>query len=242
MPKHPHSYTLRKEWGNDLKYFENVVQYIRDNSFVEYFYGKPYYMFGLNGNKYWTMGAPLNETILINKAENKIEHEYDKIADKYDELFNDKCYFEEEQDLFKIVIVKGSVLDIGCGTVMLLNHISPEEYIGIDPSSKMIEVLKSRHPFYKNNVGCFPLEHYYSDYKFNTIVCLFGTASYINPEAINRVVKNNLAEGGTAYFMYYNNGYYPVTYKKTNTNIKFNHSSEKGVIFNNNYKIVIKTK
>lgn len=68
MPKNPHWYTLRKKWRNDED-FKKVVQFIRDNATIEYFFGRPYSMYYLNGKKYWTMGNPISETTLINRAE-----------------------------------------------------------------------------------------------------------------------------------------------------------------------------
>ena len=67
MPEYPHSYTLRQTWQNQAL-FEATVQYIRNHCTIEYFFGKPYQMLYLNGFKYWTMGAPLDATILINRA------------------------------------------------------------------------------------------------------------------------------------------------------------------------------
>ena len=66
MPKNPHWYTLRRIWDND-DLFDKVVEYMRANSYTEYFLGKPYQMFDLNGYKYWTMSAEICETILINR-------------------------------------------------------------------------------------------------------------------------------------------------------------------------------
>ena len=67
MPDSPHWYTLRREWGNDLL-FDWVVGYIRANGYVESYAGRPYMKWNHNGFKYWTMGAPIPETILINRA------------------------------------------------------------------------------------------------------------------------------------------------------------------------------
>ena len=66
MPQNPHLYTLRRTWDNDAL-FDTVVEYMRANSYTEYFGGKPYQMFDLNGYKYWTMGAEISRTILINR-------------------------------------------------------------------------------------------------------------------------------------------------------------------------------
>ena len=68
MPKTPHHYTLRKTWGVG-KDFEDCVQFIRDNGDHEKFYGKEFIYYYLDGFKYWTMGSPVEKTILINRAE-----------------------------------------------------------------------------------------------------------------------------------------------------------------------------
>ncbi len=68
MPDAPHWYTLRKTWENDEE-FVACVQFIRDHGNVEYFWGKPYTKLEHGGYKYWSMGYPLDVTILINRAE-----------------------------------------------------------------------------------------------------------------------------------------------------------------------------
>jgi len=70
MPQNPHEYTLRKNWLSG-KQFEEVVQYIRDNGVKENFGGRNYIYFYYAGYKYWSMGAPLSQTILINRAKCK---------------------------------------------------------------------------------------------------------------------------------------------------------------------------
>lgn len=61
----PHHYTLRSDW--DKKDFEWVIETLRANGYTERFWGKDYTMFSADGFKYWTMGAPVFETILINR-------------------------------------------------------------------------------------------------------------------------------------------------------------------------------
>ena len=66
MPGNPHWYTLRKHWKDaDFCY---VVSAIREHGYSEIFKGRRYIMFDINGMKYWTMGAQLEQTILINRA------------------------------------------------------------------------------------------------------------------------------------------------------------------------------
>jgi hypothetical protein len=43
--------------------------HIRKNGYVEEFTGWKYTYFDIGGYQYWTMGAPLEETILINRAQ-----------------------------------------------------------------------------------------------------------------------------------------------------------------------------
>ena len=70
MPQNPHWYTLRKE--NPQDGFEGFVTFIRENGYREEFQGHWYVKFDLDGWSYWTMGAPLEETILINRHELRV--------------------------------------------------------------------------------------------------------------------------------------------------------------------------
>jgi hypothetical protein len=65
MVSNPHFYTLRRNALHSL--FDDAVRYIRDLGWIEYFGGKPYKMLHHLTHKYWTMGAPLDITILINR-------------------------------------------------------------------------------------------------------------------------------------------------------------------------------
>lgn len=66
MPKMPHHYTLRETWDSDT--FDYVVQKIRELGVPERFFRKTYIYYYTNGYKYWTMGNPVCETKLINRA------------------------------------------------------------------------------------------------------------------------------------------------------------------------------
>ncbi len=63
----PHEYTLRKKAASDER-FADAVQFIRDNGFRRRFSSRFYTYYRLGGYVYWTMGAPVDETILINRA------------------------------------------------------------------------------------------------------------------------------------------------------------------------------
>lgn len=240
MPENPHWYTLRKNWINDIDFIK-CVMFIRENGYIEYFKGRKYIVYGMNGFKYWTMGSPIYNTILINKAKKCYKADYDKIASEYDNYFMDSKYLEEDKKLFNLLDIKGKVLDIGCGTGLLLKHkkIEPRNYIGIDISEKMLEVFKRKLPEYQNYLINTSFEDFYGK-GFDTIVALYGTASYLNQEKIKRI-SQMLSKNGKAYLMYYKNGYYPATYKKAHIELlqKREHKKQ-GQLFNNYFINIIK--
>ena len=72
MPYAPHWYTLKKDWHQKIS-FDAVVLYIRKHGYKEK-YGKSWYIkLNIRDMQYWTMGSPLPQTILINRAFNKIQ-------------------------------------------------------------------------------------------------------------------------------------------------------------------------
>lgn len=67
--KAPHEYTLRHRCPDQLQEeFNWFVQYIRDNGYQEKFWKATYTYLNIDGLKYWTMGNPINETTVINRA------------------------------------------------------------------------------------------------------------------------------------------------------------------------------
>jgi len=67
MGRHPHWYSVREQWGDDAS-FDMVVTHIRLNGFDRYFFKKKLRYFQIGDYEYWTMGAPLAETIILNRA------------------------------------------------------------------------------------------------------------------------------------------------------------------------------
>jgi hypothetical protein len=66
MPKNPHSYIVR-DWVDETV-FEDAVRFIRENGYVQNWFSKRFVYFDYDGHKYWTMGAPVSETTIINRA------------------------------------------------------------------------------------------------------------------------------------------------------------------------------
>lgn len=56
--------------------FERVVNHIRFNGYEGRFYQKKITYFDEDGLVYWTMGAPLNETTILNRCLKEVSFEY----------------------------------------------------------------------------------------------------------------------------------------------------------------------
>lgn len=66
MPKWPHEYIVREQVDEDL--FLQLVRHIRAHGYLGKFYQKSITYFDEAGMLYWTMGAPLEETIIVNRC------------------------------------------------------------------------------------------------------------------------------------------------------------------------------
>ena len=65
--KLPHAYTLRRTWDNDEDFIW-CVEYIRRVGYEERFIGRVWTYLDVRELQYWTMGSPVPETTLINRA------------------------------------------------------------------------------------------------------------------------------------------------------------------------------
>lgn len=148
------------------------------------------------------------------------ESQYDLIADRYDNLFNDELSLAENAEVGEMLLpLIGSVLDIGCGTGLLTEIVSitPENYYGIDPSEKMLFKFKSKHPQY-NHLICAAYDGSVvkcDDY--DNIIALFGAASYLDDRALKELAKANKKK----FLMFYKENYHPLTYEKCG--VEFHH-------------------
>lgn len=62
----PHEYIVRERVDDDL--FVKLVRHIRANGLEGPFYDKKFIYYEKDGLLYWTMGAPLEETTIINRC------------------------------------------------------------------------------------------------------------------------------------------------------------------------------
>ncbi|GMO33878.1 MAG: hypothetical protein Ta2B_14340 [Termitinemataceae bacterium] len=219
MPANPHHYALRKNFKTDERFandsdslFDFIVAAMRECSYSGKFGGRRYQYFNVNEHYYWTMGAPIKETILINrKLRGPVP--YDEIASKYNDLFTDAGSLKENDDVLNMINYQGgSLLEIGCASCPLIERLEVSEYYGIDPSGKMIEICRRNNPnavFVQSD-----FEAFYTPNHFDYIVATFGAASYIDENYLQRI-NEMLNPGGKIFLMFYKDDYLPATYQKT---------------------------
>lgn len=70
MKSIPHAYCL-KETCTDTEMFERFVMHIRRHGYAGRFFKKVFMYYDVGEHQYWTMGSPLEKTILINRAEKR---------------------------------------------------------------------------------------------------------------------------------------------------------------------------
>jgi len=226
MPENPHEYTLRKNW--DSVTFDKAVTLIREFGYRTKFKGRYYTQFNVTDHFYWTMGAPVEQTILINRAfiDKDIPQPYDDFAEQYDSWFNSAQASAEDRALAGLLTghCGGATLDIGCGTGLLLSlsDAAHDRYVGIDPSRGMLSVLRARYP------GAAVVQSRYEDFAgvgFNSIVSLYGSINYTAPEYLKRL-DYQLNPGGSYFLMFLAEDYSPVTHQLAGKNIPYHQTSE----------------
>lgn len=150
--------------------------------------------------------------------------DYDKIAEKYDNFFSTEKYRKEDLEIAKKLPVRGKVLDIGCGTGLLIDLYrqkrvadSSYEYIGVDPCFYMLKKLILKYGDKK--CYCCKFEEIDVSEKYDTIISLYNSPSYIKPKAITKI-KNIATEGAKVFLMFAKDGYTPIAHSLGDKKIK----------------------
>lgn len=212
MPHCPHWYTLRKDWPDDGE-FVRVVEAMRRYGYPEKYGRKTFTRFDVNGFKYWTMGDPIETTILINRAHIETGSPYDTLAHDYDDLFAAPDAARENRALADLLpdLRNRKVLDIGCGTGLLAELKPLGGYTGLDPSGLMLAKFRAKAPHLAKGLVHAGFEAFHTPERFDFAVALFGSPSYIDPGHLGKV-KDLLAPGGEYFLMFYRPGYVPATH------------------------------
>ena len=73
MPEWPHEYLVRDRV--DATLFKTLVRHIRRHGFEARFYDRTLTYFAQDGLLYWTMGAPVEQTTIINRCQEEESYE-----------------------------------------------------------------------------------------------------------------------------------------------------------------------
>ena len=217
----PHSYTVR-EWVEDDSDFVRFVELTRSFGVPEQFFGTTRAYLYIDGEKFWTMGSPIDETIIINRGDGQgfygrqtapkvnpdlSESVYDRLAPNYDSRYDTPVCRAEDQEVFGFLSRHnaGSVLDIGAGTGLALEHltVAKDDYLGLDPSQGMMNEFLRKNQGYSFRHTTF--DDFHLPTVFDLVISLYGSPSYIDPSNYAR-----LRDQGSKYFlMFYKEGYWP---------------------------------
>ncbi len=221
MPTSPHEYVVKTKLSEaEQKEFEHFVLFIRRNGHLKKYKKFNYVHFDIEGWSYWTMGAPLEITTIINRHDLGF---YDLLAEKYDNLFMDPNSLRENGKILEFIgnylpkhLDSIELLDIGCGTGLLLDLIPSlaKNYLGVDPSGCMLTEFSKKHPGICLIQNTFEEQNFEKSEKFSLITSLFGSISYINPNSFGKILKL-LKPNGKYFLMFYKPRYFPVTYQRT---------------------------
>jgi SAM-dependent methyltransferase len=147
---------------------------------------------------------------------------YGGLSSEYDQHFSDPLSLMENRLVFeRLGTVRGTILDIGCGTGLALEYLRLDgRYIGIDISPAMIErasakfgwAMKNGTPDHQPRVmfHVAPMEEMtpIASDSINLALSLFGSFSYSkNPRATVREIFRVLKPDGRALVMVYSNAH-----------------------------------
>lgn len=144
----------------------------------------------------------------MNSQQEILRHHYNTVAGEYDDGYDNPLNRAEDQLITQIMgpYIGSSVLDMGCGTGMLLEYIPTDRldyYLGVDIAEDMLAKARNKFP-----VAQFLLQDMHKisvpDNTFDTVTCLYGTFSYSqNPEGLLGEMRRVLKPGGYAVIMPY---------------------------------------
>lgn len=137
-----------------------------------------------------------------------VEVAYDALAEGYDSLFTSAVDAAENEALSRLLKdkVQGAVLDIGCGTGLLLDllNIDTTHYLGVDISHGMIDVARRKHPHHQFRHADAEDLSELPDESFDVAVSLFSCLSYTpKPRSVISECHRVLRPGGRVILMVY---------------------------------------
>ena len=123
---------------------------------------------------------------------------YKDLAKYYDYVYHRKNYKEETAFIEKIISeykkTDGvSLLDIGCATGNHLKFLSKKyDCVGLDKNKYLLDVAKNKK--IKAQFICADMVDFRIDQKFDVVICLFATISYLTNKQDQVLTINNISE------------------------------------------------
>lgn len=210
----PHEYIVRDKCTLTKQQFDEFVETQRNCGITERWGNYNHQYLYIGGYKYWTMGAPIDETTVINRQ---------KLFGEFDDLVNPlaKWYTVEFRNYIAEIVnsIRGekNVYEAYCGDgdFVAASHISSSQYKGAEPSNVLINAFREKQNGFYRNVTKSPFESLSERWtKPGTLVIsLFGKASYIMRPYLEKVVSS----GNDYFFMFFKDGELPTELEGTHT-------------------------
>ena len=139
--------------------------------------------------------------------EDRVRMAYDQAAWVYDNTFTRRLDRAEDEYVGRLLLdgyLSGDVLDVGCGTGLLLDlcSVDPERYRGVDLSPVMVRVAKRKHPDHRFSAANMEDMSAIPRARFDSVVNLFGSFSHsMAPSATLSETWRVLRPGGRFFLM-----------------------------------------
>lgn len=208
MKDAPHSYVVKGK-GVPTDEFYRAVRVIRTFGEPGKFWSRTHIYLTVGSRRFWTMGAPVPDTKIINTADisepmhgpqdaprtyTGIRNDWDPIATEYDERYP----LVEETAAVRSAIISlvGAfaplTLDVGCGTGRALDMgvVPHSMYTGVDESQAMLnELVRKVNRSKKKMPRLIAGRAEDADFgpAYDLGLALMGAASYVEPEVIDRM-------------------------------------------------------
>lgn len=210
----PHEYIIRGSSNNNLTRdeFFDFIKTIKSQGVNEWFGKRLNQYLYVDGYKYWTMGDGVN--LEVDKTINR-----QKVFSEFDNLtYPIKVDYTENElkTIVDCILVNFNcpIFEIGFGNggFVKTSKVKPENYYGIEPSAKAVKYFRENVKGFYRRCSRVSFEESVDKWKTsqNTIIALFGSASYIMGQYL-KILK----ESPNDYFlMFYKKGYCPENLKE----------------------------
>lgn len=137
------------------------------------------------------------------------ERAYDEVANRYDHHHVDAKSVAENRYVGRYLEARirpgMRVVDLGCGTGLFLElcPVLPEDYLGLDISSGMLEQARRKYPQHRFSKGDMQVRNEpVADGSADLVVSLFGSVSYCDIAKVEAEIRRMLKPGGHYFLMF----------------------------------------